>query len=221
MARSRHAVIPFGSAPLFKAWIRATYVSIRQVPFSIFLCSATRHVTSERLDLFLDEIVGIEPPIFVVVALELGDRVANMADIRHSISISVTRERVFPLIASGSGFTRWWAADVIEDYSTRIVEVAFFNRATVYRFEPIHNSAPWTAEWACQTGKEWIGTRLLFELTETSGKTQLRFTHADWKAETAYFVSCTKVWEELMLRLKAAAEGESLGPMFSTDRLAS
>lgn len=144
-----------------------------------------------------------------------------MADIRHSISISATRERVFPLIASGSGFARWWAADVIEDYSTRIVEIAFFNRATVYRFKPIQSSAPWTAEWTCQTGKEWIGTRLLFELTETSGKTQLRFTHAGWKAETDYFVSCTKVWEELMLRLKAAAEGEGLGPLFSTDRLAS
>jgi uncharacterized protein YndB with AHSA1/START domain len=153
--------------------------------------------------------------------MELGDKVENMADIRHSSSISARRERVFPLIASGSGFARWWTADVIEDCSTRIVEVAFFDRETVYRFKPIESSAPWTAGWACQTGQEWTGTRLLFELTETSGKTQLRFTHADWKAETDYFVSCTKVWEELLLRLKAAAEGESLGPLLSTDRLAS
>ena len=140
-----------------------------------------------------------------------------MADIRHSISIDAPIDRVFPLIASGSGFTRWWAADVTEDDSTGIIELAFFNRATVYRLKPIPSSASWTTEWLCQTGQEWTGTRLLFEPTETNGKTQLRFTHADWKAETEYLRSCTKVWEELMLRLKAAAEGTGLGPRFSKD----
>ena len=110
---------------------------------------------------------------------------------------------------------------MIEDYSTGIIEAAFFNRATVYRLKPIQRSTSWTTEWMCQTGQGWTGTRLLFELTETSGKTQLRFTHADWKAETDYFISCTKVWEKLMLRLKAAAEGKGLGPLFSKDGLAS
>ena len=144
-----------------------------------------------------------------------------MADIRHSISIDAPRERVFPLIASGSGFRRWWTADVIEDYSTGIIEAVFFNRSTVYRLKPIHSSASWTTEWMCQTGQEWTDTRLSFELIETSGETQLRFTHAGWKAETNYFFACTKVWEELMVRLKAAAEGEGLGPRFSKDGLAS
>ncbi|MDR3570897.1 MAG: SRPBCC domain-containing protein [Candidatus Pacebacteria bacterium] len=144
-----------------------------------------------------------------------------MADIRHSISIDALRERVFPLIASGSGFSRWWAADVLEDYSTGIIEARFYNPATVYRLKPIQNSTSWTTEWMCQTGEEWTGTRLLFELKETSGKTELRFTHADWKAETDYFVSCRKTWEDLMLRLKAAAEGGGLGPLFSKNVLGS
>lgn len=144
-----------------------------------------------------------------------------MGDIRHSISIDAPRERVLPLIASGSGFSRWWAADVMEDYATGVVEVAFFNRTTVYRLEPIPTLKPWTTEWLCQTGQEWAGTRLLFELTETDLQTHLRFTHADWKAESDYFRSCTKVWGQLMLRLKAAAEIEGLGPLFSKDGLAS
>jgi len=140
-----------------------------------------------------------------------------MADIRHSISIDALRERVFPLIASGSGFARWWAADVIEDYSTGIIEVAFFNRASVYRLKPSGTSTSWTTEWVCQTGQEWTGTRLLFELTETDGKTQLRFTHNAWKAKTDYFISCMKVWEELMLRLKTVAEDGAVGPLFPRD----
>jgi uncharacterized protein YndB with AHSA1/START domain len=140
-----------------------------------------------------------------------------MADIRLSISIDAPRERVFPLISSGSGFARWWATDVMEDYSTGAIEVALFNRATVYRVKPIQSSSSWTTAWICQADQEWIGTRLLFELMDTRGKTQLRFTHADWKAETSSFVSAKKVWEELMLRLKAAADCEGLGPFLSKE----
>jgi len=61
---------------------------------------------------------------------------------------------------------------------------------------------------------------LLFELTEQDGKTLLRFTHANWQAETDYFVSCTTAWGELMFRIKAAAEGKHPGPLFLADSLA-
>jgi hypothetical protein len=48
----------------------------------------------------------------------------------------------------------------------------------------------------------------------------LRFTHADWAADTDYFVSCTTTWGELMFRLKSAAEGKSRGPLFLAASLA-
>jgi hypothetical protein len=50
--------------------------------------------------------------------------------------------------------------------------------------------------------------------------TLVRFTNADWEAETDYFVSCTTVWGELLFRLKAAAEGKPRGPLFLKDSLA-
>jgi hypothetical protein len=145
-----------------------------------------------------------------------------MADIRHLISIDARMDRIFPPVASGNGFARWWAADALEEHSTGFVEVAFFNRATVTASNPIHKSISSTTEWMCQTGQagqEWTGKKLLFELTETSGGTNLRFTHADWRTKTEHFVSCAKVWGELMLRLRAAAEGAGLGSVFSRGRL--
>lgn len=51
------------------------------------------------------------------------------------------------------------------------------------------------AHWLCQSGQEWQDTTLLFDLTATGKNTLLRLTHADWAAETDYFVSCTTVWE--------------------------
>ena len=71
----------------------------------------------------------------------------------------------------------------------------------------MHSTEPREAEWRYLTGEEWEGTRLLFDMTRSSGKTLLRFSHANWKAETGYFTMCTITWGELMCRLKATAEG--------------
>jgi hypothetical protein len=113
-----------------------------------------------------------------------------MPDIKHSISIEAMPNDVHPLIASGRGFSQWWAADITEDNSSGIVELGFFNRATIYRLQPAGIVAPKKAEWLCETGKEWQGTKILFELTQNKNGSLLRFTHADWQAETDYFVSC-------------------------------
>jgi uncharacterized protein YndB with AHSA1/START domain len=141
-----------------------------------------------------------------------------MADIRHSIVIDASPERIHPLVSSGPGLQKWWAADVTED--GEVVELGFFKRDTVYRLQLVRSAAPREAEWRCLSGQEWNGTRLLFDLTNNNGKTLVRFTHADWRTETDYFVSCTTTWGELMFRLKAAAEGKNPGPLFSAAGMA-
>jgi uncharacterized protein YndB with AHSA1/START domain len=136
-----------------------------------------------------------------------------MAQIRHQIVIEAPAARVFPLVSTGGGFKQWWAADVTErDGAT---ELGFFKRNTLYRLQPKRATAPREAEWRCTTGEEWAGTRIVFGLKEDQGKTTVRFAHADWRAETDYFVSCNTTWGELMYRLKAAAEGKTPGPLFS------
>jgi len=143
-----------------------------------------------------------------------------MADIKHAIQIEAAPQVVHPLVATAEGFSRWWAADVTEDKKTGDVELGFFNRATVYGLHHIQIAAPHQAHWLCQSGKEWKGTRLLFDLSEQKGQTVVRFTHAAWQAETDYFISCNTTWGELMFRLKAAAEGKNPEPLFSKTGLA-
>jgi hypothetical protein len=142
-----------------------------------------------------------------------------MPDIRHAIMIDAAPARILPLISSGSGFAQWWAADVTEDRSTGSVELSFFNRTTVYGLDPLQGKAGEVA-WLCQSGKEWKGTKLLFQLTLGDKGTRVKFTHAGWQSETDYFVSCNTTWGELMFRLKAAAEDKSPGPLFSATGMA-
>ena len=140
-----------------------------------------------------------------------------MADLVHSIQISAAPESVYPLVAAGAGFADWWAADVSEENGA--VVLGFFNRATIYRLRMGDREPARRAEWLCESGAEWAGTRLIFSLEPKAAGTVLRFTHADWRSETDYFVSCNTTWGALMMRLKAAAEGKSPGPLFLKDSM--
>jgi hypothetical protein len=142
-----------------------------------------------------------------------------MPDIKHCIEIDSTPEHIYPLVASGAGFSLWWAADVTEHESGGIAELGFFNRATIFRLKRTRAAASIETEWLCQTGGEWQNTKLRFRLQPSDRRTVLRFSHADWLNETDYFVTCNTTWGELMFRLKAAAEGKSPRPLFSESGL--
>jgi hypothetical protein len=142
-----------------------------------------------------------------------------MPDIHHSISIDAVPAHILPLISSGPGFAQWWAADVTENPSTGRVELGFFKRATVFALELLPSAAGEVA-WLCQSGREWKGTKLLFQLTPANKGTLVKFIHTGWQSESDYFVACNTTWGELMFRLKAAAEGKSPGPLFSATGMA-
>jgi uncharacterized protein YndB with AHSA1/START domain len=141
-----------------------------------------------------------------------------MPDIQHAIQIAAKPEAIYPLVSTAKGFTRWWAQDVTE--APGAVELGFFKRNTVYRLKLTAGHPPFLAHWICETGKEWIDTRITFRLEARGAGTFVRFTHGGWQAETDYFTSCNTTWGELMFRLKAAAEGNPRGPLFLTDDLA-
>lgn len=143
-----------------------------------------------------------------------------MPDIRHAITINAQPDRIHPLIGTGLGFAKWWAADVTGHPAKGIFDLGFFNRATVYRLQLLPAGNPPQTEWLCQTGPEWQNTRIVFQMSESKGQTLLRFSHAGWQAETDYFVACNTTWGELMFRLKAAAEGKNPGPLFTKSGLA-
>ena len=50
-------------------------------------------------------------------------------------------------------------------------------------------------------------------LVHENGARPAWFSHEGW-AETEYFTNCNTAWGELMYRLKAVAEGKSIGPLF-------
>ena len=141
-----------------------------------------------------------------------------MADIKHSVQIPVSPEAIYPLVTTAVGLTGWWAEDATE--SGGMVSLGFFIRTTIYRLR-LQVEKPYThAEWLCDTGDEWSRTRLIFQLEAGKAGTLLRFTHAGWREESEYFLSCNTTWGELMYRLKAVARGTAPGPLFLKNDMA-
>jgi uncharacterized protein YndB with AHSA1/START domain len=143
-----------------------------------------------------------------------------MPDIRHSIEIAAPPEALFRLVSAAWGLSQWWAED-IRSGEKGAVELGFFNRSTTYRLHPEGMVPGRSAVWRCDSGKEWMGTRIVFALEQANSGTILRFEHAAWREITDYFVSCNTTWGGLLFRLKAAAEGKNPGPLFTNGGIAS
>ena len=194
--------------------------TLRFIHFMQFQDAAAyeRHRTSSYVQEFVRVLAPcctVEPDLHQV---ELFASRPEGAGLSHAIQIAARPEAIFPLVSTAAGLQRWWAADVTENEGA--VDLGFFNRQTVYRLKPLPQESPLRAEWSAETGVEWSGTRLVFELQANGANTLLRFTHAGWRSRTDFMISCNSTWGELMFRLKAEAEGHSVGPLFLPDRLA-
>ena len=141
-----------------------------------------------------------------------------MPDITHMIRVAAPVERVASLVGTAQGFTKWWAEDVTEA-PDGVVSLGFFNRQTIYVLRPSPKT-PSRISWRCESGHEWAGTEIAFDLAADKSATVLRFTHANWAAVTDYFTSCNTTWGGLMFRIKGAAEGRRPGPLFQKNSIA-
>ncbi len=142
-----------------------------------------------------------------------------MPDIQHRIEVPAPPETLYALVSSAAGFAQWWAEDATE-LPDGVVSLGFFDRSTVYRLRPVTIEIGRRAVWQCETGDEWNGSRIVFELDPKGAATLLRFAHRDWKKASDYFVSCNTTWGALMYRLRAASEGKRPGPLFQRSALA-
>ena len=140
-----------------------------------------------------------------------------MADINHMIRIAAPVERVAALVGTADGFTRWWAEDVTSP-PDGTVSLGFFNRQTIYVLRPVEHG-PNRIVWRVESGHEWAGSDIRFDLAADKSATVLRFSHANWRAVTDYFTSCNTTWGELMFRIAADAEGHGRGPLFKRESL--
>jgi hypothetical protein len=140
-----------------------------------------------------------------------------------SISVEQNPEETFAAINNVRG---WWSGEIEGNTNTLGAEFT-------YRYEDVHRSQQKITEFVpgkrvvwqvldsqlsfVKDQSEWTGTKIVFEISEKNGKTEVRFTHAGLVPEYECFDDCSIAWDTLLngnLR-KLIATGECQADAFA------
>jgi len=139
-----------------------------------------------------------------------------MPNILHQIKINATPEQVYNLLVTSEGLRSWWTHDVeAEPVEGSVAVFGFNDRATVFRMRVDELVDGRRVKWTCLGDPdEWEGTEVEFHLAPDEGMVDLHFAHRGWQSLGGDYAMCNTTWGALMHRLKAAAEGQTPGPLF-------
>jgi uncharacterized protein YndB with AHSA1/START domain len=130
-----------------------------------------------------------------------------MPNLRHNLIISASKEKVYEALTTEDGLRAWWTLETKADPSIGFVihfkfGQEFFNKMEVTHLEPNSHVG-----WTCVGGdKEWIGTKLTFEMVDYKDGCMLIFSHLDWAHETEFFGFCNHHWGRYLDSLKSLCE---------------
>ena len=130
-----------------------------------------------------------------------------MTAIKHLLVIKSSPEKIYSAITTNEGTAKWWTEQ--SEIGNKVGDINIFDFGDRYHNEIIIiNFIPnKKVEWECLVGdKEWIGTKLIFEIEEKDKNSVLKFTHGNWREETDFFASCNYHWGYYMLSLKLFCE---------------
>jgi uncharacterized protein YndB with AHSA1/START domain len=141
-----------------------------------------------------------------------------MADIRHRVGITASREQVYQALATTEGLSRWWTRDTAGDPAVGGKLEFYFGQAEPGGVMEVTELGPGQrVAWRCVQGPdEWVGTAVTFSLSQTGdgpgGETVVLFTHAGWREPAEFMHHCSTKWAYFLLGLKAGLEGGSATP---------
>jgi len=121
-------------------------------------------------------------------------------DFTKSIMVNATQQKAFDAITN---FRGWWSEE-IEGNTDKLNEVFFYHYKDIHLckikliemvpgkklvYQVIDNQFNFTKD-----KTEWIGTKLVFEITSEDGKTKVKFTHEGLVPEYECYEICNDAW---------------------------
>ncbi len=127
-------------------------------------------------------------------------------DILHRVGIQSSPQAVFDALTTQKGLSGWWTNDTKGE--TNIGGVIQF------RFPPggfdmkvLELDPEKRVLWHVVDGpKEWIGTKVSFELRQEGDYTMLLFKHRGWKEPVEFMHHCSTKWAVYLMSLKSLVE---------------
>jgi uncharacterized protein YndB with AHSA1/START domain len=130
-----------------------------------------------------------------------------MADIIHRIGIACAPDKVFGLLTTDAGLSRWWTTDTSGAGSVGSTIKFRFNGMGP-DFEVVELRPDSLVRWrhSGEVPDAWMGTEVSFRLTQEHKQTYVLFSHSNWSNASDFMGHCSTKWAVFLLSLKAASE---------------
>ncbi len=130
-----------------------------------------------------------------------------MAEIRHRVGINGSAAKIYELLITDAGLSRWWTTDTsgAGDVGS-IIYFAFGNDGP--RFQVIELVPEKRVRWRHygDMPPAWQGTEILFELEPREHQTFVNFSHYDWAEADDFLAHCSTKWGVFMMSMKSCIE---------------
>ena len=135
-----------------------------------------------------------------------------MIDIIHRVGIKAPASKVYAALSTMEGVSGWWSKETT-GASEPGGSIAFHFRTPsgeevgAIGVQVIALDRDKDVHWRVQSGPaEWIGTDLIFKLTQEADYTIVNFAHKNWREAIEFTAHCSTKWATFLLSLKDLVE---------------
>jgi uncharacterized protein YndB with AHSA1/START domain len=130
-----------------------------------------------------------------------------MPDILHKVRVnSATKDDTYKALTTCEGLAGWWTRDTTGDNRVGgVVQFRFGDGG--FDMEVLELDPGERVRWLVVDGpKEWIGTRIDWDLREDEHGAVVLFKHQDWKEPVEFMHHCSTKWAMFLMSLKSLVE---------------
>ena len=135
-----------------------------------------------------------------------------MADIIHRVGIKAPVSNVYAALSTIEGVAGWWTTDTTGvSKSGGHIDVRFLSpggkEIGSMNMEVIELNPSKKVHWRFKSGPaEWVGTDVIFNLSQDGEYTIVLFGHKNWREADEFTSHCSMKWATFMLSLKDLVE---------------
>jgi len=130
-----------------------------------------------------------------------------MESIEHINYIKAPITTIYNSLTTQEGLGMVWTKKLKVKPEIGFVNEFDFNEGYITKFKIVELVENNKIVWECiASDKEWVGTRVSFELIEKDNTTTLILKHYDWRARTDFYRWCNYNWAMFLYRLKNYCE---------------
>ena len=129
-----------------------------------------------------------------------------MADILHRVGIKSSPDEVYKALTTREGLAAWWTNNTQGESKVGGV-LQFHFGAGGFDMKVLELDPAKGVLWQVVDGpKEWIGTKVSWELKQEADYTIVLFKHQGWKEPVEFMHHCSTKWGVFLMSLKSLLE---------------